>query len=206
MNGSMNQNGDIQASTVGFSALKVFLSINGNGVNCQDIRLLHAQPEFFAAFGYSPSDLPMNLEALLSVDGEQEIVTSMVSALLAGLQGSYFLNFRNRSNAAVPCHVTLSTGGCVTMNVSAERSDVTRRFAILTIRSTTVASLAGSAMSAPLAAHNFRTPDESVSAVDANVHAALSIFTENTSETDQQQLAILPPAKKCRPSSPELGL
>lgn len=147
--GSMNQNGDIQASTAGFSPLKVFLSINGNGVNSQDIRLLHAQPDFFAAFGYSPSDLPMSLVALLSVDGEQEIVTSMVSALLAGLQGSYFIGLRSRSNAAVPCHVTLSTGGCVTMNVSAERSDITRRFAILTIRSATVASLAGAAMSAP---------------------------------------------------------
>jgi hypothetical protein len=197
----MELGSNTQEFTAGFPPLKVFLSIGGDGVNCHDIRLLHAQPEFYAAFGYSPTDLPMSLAALLCDGDRQDVAASLVSALLAGMQGSFCIRLIDRSRVAVPCHVTISTGGFVTRRVSTECSEINRRFAILSIQGTSALNLPEATTVVPLV--SLYIPPSGGSQSSGVVDIASTSAMRSIDGEEEVSFAELPPAKKCRSSAPD---
>jgi hypothetical protein len=121
-----------------FAPTKILVSVNARGARGPELRILHAQDSFYAAFRYSPRDLPIFLSSLVSERNERGSISAMELALASGGDLTLNLNLRDKFNEKLTCQVSIVAGCSVTTRDSACNRAVSGRLSVLTIRSTLV--------------------------------------------------------------------
>ena len=100
------QNGSI------FNQFKLFLSISPIGPTGPTYKILFAQPNFFAAFGYTQNHLPMVLQNLYSAANERANMSDLEVHILSGANHSTYINFVDVHGNDLSCYVQVMAGGC----------------------------------------------------------------------------------------------
>jgi hypothetical protein len=124
-----------------FAPTKILVSINARGARGPELRILHAQDSFYAAFRYTPRDLPMFLSSLVSEANERGAMSALELALIGGGDLTLNLILRDKFNEDMSCQVSIAAGCSVTAAASSASTSnrfVAGRLTVLTIRNTRI--------------------------------------------------------------------
>jgi hypothetical protein len=121
-----------------FAPAKILVSVNARGARGPELRILHAQDSFYAAFRYSPRDLPMFLSSLVSEANDRGKISALELALITGGDLTLNLILRDKFSQDVSCQLSIAAGCAVTAVGQVSNRPVAGRVTVVTIRSARV--------------------------------------------------------------------
>lgn len=123
---------------------KLVVSLNPYCMEYHHPIIHFAQDDFYKMFGYTPADLPMNLEKLYGEGSQRDVIFHLQTALLSRKSELRYMNLYRKDGTPVACHITLvsiigdSTDGSSPTVIDDPLYNKDERWAVLTIRSASV--------------------------------------------------------------------
>lgn len=74
-----------------------------------ELRILHGLPSFYAALGYSPDEMPLHLNSLLSYSNNKMVIEAIERCIRCGEPLQAFINLMHKDRRTMACYVSIES-------------------------------------------------------------------------------------------------